>query len=560
MRKSIITIIIAAMVCLILTACGGKEDASLYGTYDLFAVEEDGIKFETAGFMEGSLTLEKGGKGSLKLDDATNVSWSADGTKLTVKAGLDKIEGTVEKGIIMLDADGSIMYFAAEGADTSVIGADNMDSLLAAAFGDAFGTDALGGDETDAETEEAETEAAGAAAADSNEYRITEYTANGQTYSDPDMLKQLGMDETYVLLNDDHTGYICFSGQGFDMNWSDDGQISVSGVPMYTFERESDDCIILNMYDTIYYRLELGAGSASGASSAETGTKAEAAAEKETEAETAAETEAETEAAYVPTAGEPAAKGDGMAAKEDVLRLMKYWDYCSDIGLNLSYDDMVEVAGVEGKDGGNKGPNSVTQYGDHMVTWYAGADNSFVYYTFRRPDDKDEWVAKQWMSQNIDRAEVDAADISDLLPSADPSSFVPTEEFTLKAFMTDIETKVKAAVPGTGWDVVRDNDYTVIIYNRYSDDRNAPRIEINVESTEDRINFYLEHFENLKEIGSRTISGIDMKGRTYREIGVDWTEWYGELASTVWVSIKAGDLDVSEGGIADAIINTIEVK
>ena len=116
-----------------------------------------------------------------------------------------------------------------------------------------------------------------------------------------------------------------------------------------------------------------------------------------------------------PTSGEPMAKGDGMASKENVLRLIKYCDYCYDNDIKLTYDDMVAVVGTEGKDGGNKGANVMSDYGDHMVTWYAGEDNAFVYFTFRRPDDKDEWTVRQWMSQNIDNAEVDAADISDLI-------------------------------------------------------------------------------------------------------------------------------------------------
>lgn len=553
--KSVFAAVLAAVLCFALTACGGgKENEALYGTYALYAVEEDGTAYKTAGLMEGSLTLEKGGKGSIVLDDPTAVTWSCEGTAITIKSGGDKIDGTIENGIIKLDADGEIMYFAAEGADTSSIGAAGMDDLFNQMFNDAFSTE--GTEEAETETAGAETEAA--KAADSSRYTITEYSANGLTYDDPEIIAQLGMAETYVELNDDHTGVVCLSGSGFEMNWTDDGQISVSGVPMYTFERESDDCIILSLYDTIFYRLERGAaGSASAVEkSAETEpvTKAEAETEKESE------TAAETSAAFVPTAGEPSAKGDGKADKTDVLRLMKYWEYCSDVGMKLTYEEMVKIAGVEGEDGGNKGANNMTQYGDHMVKWYAGADNAFVYYTFRRPDDADEWKAVQWMSQNINNAEVDAADISDLLPSADPSSFVPTEEFTLTAFMTDIETKVKAAIPSSGWEAVRDRDTTVIIYNRYDDDRNAPRIVIDVESTEERINFYESSFENLKEIGSRTISGIPMKGRTYREIGVDWTEWYGELESSVWVSIKVGKLDVSEGSMADAIINTIEVK
>lgn len=104
-----------------------------------------------------------------------------------------------------------------------------------------------------------------------------------------------------------------------------------------------------------------------------------------------------------------------MATKEAVLRLLKYRDYCYEEDKpNLTYEEMVAILGVEGEDGGNKGENSMTKYGDHIVTWYAGSKDAFAVFTFRRPDDKDEWRAVQYMSQNIDKADIEAADISDL--------------------------------------------------------------------------------------------------------------------------------------------------
>lgn len=241
-KRTIITVLLMVMLVLLLAACGGsKEDESLYGTYELFAVEQDGMKFETAGIMDGSLTLEKGGKGTLILDDETSIKWSCDGNQLTVKKGLSKVEGTIDNGNITLDADGSIMYFVSKNAGSK------------------------SNTENEDKDEGAEVSAEDTSAAASNEYHITAYTANDQTYSDPELLKQLGMDETYMTMNDDHTGVLCISGECYDINWSDDGQISVSTVPLYSFEREGADCIILNMYDTIYYRLERGKGSSSSA-------------------------------------------------------------------------------------------------------------------------------------------------------------------------------------------------------------------------------------------------------------------------------------------------------
>ena len=83
--------------------------------------------------------------------------------------------------------------------------------------------------------------------------------------------------------------------------------------------------------------------------------------------------------------------------------------------MDPTYEEMVAVVGIEGEDLGNKGPNKMTEYGDHIIRWYAGADNAYVDFTFRLEKDADAWRAVQWVSQNIDRADVEAADISGLL-------------------------------------------------------------------------------------------------------------------------------------------------
>jgi hypothetical protein len=65
---------------------------------------------------------------------------------------------------------------------------------------------------------------------------------------------------------------------------------------------------------------------------------------------------------------------------------------------------MVAVVGIEGEDHGNDGPNSMSEYGDRIIRWYAGDPKAYVDFTFRLEDG--EWRAVQWVSQNIDSNEV----------------------------------------------------------------------------------------------------------------------------------------------------------
>ncbi len=48
-----------------------------------------------------------------------------------------------------------------------------------------------------------------------------------------------------------------------------------------------------------------------------------------------------------------------------------------------------------------------------------------------------------------------------------------------------------------------------------------------------------------------------MPGRSYHNVGMDWIEYYGEIAEGVWVSVKLSGVDASAGSEADAILNSI---
>ena len=85
-------------------------------------------------------------------------------------------------------------------------------------------------------------------------------------------------------------------------------------------------------------------------------------------------------------------------------------------------------------------------------------------------------------------------------------------------------------------------------------DRSQSYFKIECKESLDKINFYQDKFENLAEIEPRTIGGIEMQGRTYKYIGMNWTEYYGEIAEGVWVSVKLSGVDLSAGTETEAIL------
>lgn len=228
MKKIIYMIIAALMAGVILTACGGgKEDSSLYGEYKLYAAEEEGMCLLASEIFEeeGSLILEKGGKGTMAVGDKVNVKWIAEGDKITLSQGGDSYTGTVKDGIITMDLEGMKMYFAKEGANTDSIGATDLagafDAALAAALGE---TEAP---ETEAPTTEAPTTQA--APAYDGEYKLYAVDEDGMCL----FASELFDTEGYLVLEKDGKGKISLVEEA-DVTWTVDGEkitIMADGEP-----------------------------------------------------------------------------------------------------------------------------------------------------------------------------------------------------------------------------------------------------------------------------------------------------------------------------------------
>lgn len=121
-----------------------------------------------------------------------------------------------------------------------------------------------------------------------------------------------------------------------------------------------------------------------------------------------------------------------------------------------------------------------------------------------------------------------------------------------------VKVPVTAVLPAGGW-CAEARSSTVYFYNvpdvskAYSD---SPRISFEFKESLDKINFYLDTFENLQELDARTIGGIEMPGRSYKNVGMDWIEYYGEIAEGAWVSVRISGVDISAGTEGDAILSS----
>ncbi len=133
--KKITALVLALLLVLSLCACGGSgSDSSMLGTYNLYAMNYDETHVVLAKDLfsgKNYVTLKSGGAAEMALEDeVANVTWKADGEKVTVTAADGNMEGTLKDGILTLVSDGSNLYFVADGASTESLHALSLEDLL----------------------------------------------------------------------------------------------------------------------------------------------------------------------------------------------------------------------------------------------------------------------------------------------------------------------------------------------------------------------------------------------------------------------------------------------
>ena len=84
-----------------------------------------------------------------------------------------------------------------------------------------------------------------------------------------------------------------------------------------------------------------------------------------------------------------------------------------------------------------------------------------------------------------------------------------------------------------------------------------PRINFELKSGLDKINYYYDDFENVEELPPRTIGGVELAGRTYKNVGMWWTEYYGEMPTGGWLSIRISGVDIDPGTEGDTVLNSV---
>ena len=104
--------------------------------------------------------------------------------------------------------------------------------------------------------------------------------------------------------------------------------------------------------------------------------------------------------------------------------------------------------------------------------------------------------------------------------------------------------------------------FTVYYYNVPTKDdaySNSPRIQVSL-GDQSSFDYYAEKQENVVDIENRTIGGLDLKGKTYSYVGMEWTEYYGIVSGEEYIRIQISDVDIADGTDGANILDNMKIE
>ena len=383
-------------------------------------------------------------------------------------------------------------------------------------------------------------------AEDIGKYLIEEYEANGQTV-DHDTLVTAGMGETYLDLQAGGKGELLLFDKTVDITWKK-GVVTVYGTSDYTYTRDGDT-LILDMQGVTYTMIREG-GSATASS------------------DDASSDESATADTVASAASGEAPGGDGIVSEEKVQKGYVWMNKINKDIFNATYEDLVAYFGVDGK-------FDKEEYSDHMEQnrryyyWISDEDeNHFVYVNLGEKDPTGApgvYKVTGFNSSGFSSTDAEAkyldelqAEASEQDKQAAANAELKEDSHVIKPFGSDdTSINVKYSMPTTGWSIKEGSSDFELVENDDPGAFGAGFIKFEMKDSLEKFDFYKDSFENYKDIESRTIGGVEMKGRTYKYIGYDWTEYIGTTSDGTAVGVGIVRVDISDGTMGDKILNSV---
>ena len=203
------------------------------GVYTAVTLIEDGIEVPADMLFENGFTIELKDGGACEIisdGDVIPGAYKLDGTAISLDCGEIQMQGTLENDLMRVEYDGLTIVLNKGAVSTAA--SDKPSDAPAA---------------TDAPAQQS--------AEKSNTFWIVAYSAGSMKFEGSD-LKDLGVDETYLVLNDDHTATLVLAGEVMDnMTWNETS-LMIAGIPMYSYAYVDEDTIDLDVFGMLTYTLK----------------------------------------------------------------------------------------------------------------------------------------------------------------------------------------------------------------------------------------------------------------------------------------------------------------
>lgn len=132
---------------------------------------------------------------------------------------------------------------------------------------------------------------------------------------------------------------------------------------------------------------------------------------------------------------------------------------------------------------------------------------------------------------------------------------------TLEAFGTDFTLVLNVTCPDQGWYKSASTSFGDLKLFPTDDPSHIfsgdPRMLFELKASLDKINYYYDDFENVEELAPCTIGGVELQGRTYKYVGMLWTEYFSEMPTGGWLSIRISGVDIDPGSEGDAVLSSV---
>lgn len=392
--------------------------------------------------------------------------------------------------------------------------------------------------------------------ADVGHYDVYSYTGNGHEVTH-EMLVQAGMGKTYLELREDGTGELCLFESVLDITW-EKGEVTVYGTSKYTYTVDGDT-LVLDMQGVQYTMKRTGGASASTE-------KPEKQDEKETTEETTAAEEKDSGKKSSSSGDVPG--GDGIVSEEAVQKGYVWMNKINKDIFNTTYEDLAEYFGVDGEFDKEEYVESMKQNRRYYKWISSENDTHFIYVNFGEKDPQNApgvYKITGFNSSGFSSSDAESKYLSVLEEEASEAgkaaaATAKMKDMTLSVYPFGGKDKafdVKFQMPDSGWSIDDSNGKFKIIENEDPQAFGAGFIKVTTEENIEKFDFYKDKFENYKEIDDREIGGVKMKGRTYKNIGYEWTEYIGTVSEGKAVSVGIVRIDISDGSMGDKILNSI---